>query len=128
MMPVIEALAEDGRADLDRHLSRRDGAAGGRGRRAHRQRRLGPAARRPAIAAVAAETGAGLVVMHTGREREKEARRHRRPAVLSWRARWRSRGPPASRTTALVLDPGFGFAKETAEENFDADGAFRGTA
>ena len=45
ILPVIEALAAEGAAYFGRHLPGRDGAAGGRGGRAYRQRRAWPAAR-----------------------------------------------------------------------------------
>ena len=57
--------------DLGRHLPRGDGAAGRRGRRAYRQRRVGAAARTGYRPASGAKRGAGLVIMHTGRGREK---------------------------------------------------------
>ena len=67
---------------------------------------------------MAAETGAGLVIMHTGRGREKL------PDVIEDQLVFLKRsleiaaaaGVPDDR---IVLDPGFGFAKETPEENLD---------
>jgi dihydropteroate synthase len=72
----------------------------------------------PALAEVVAETGAGLVIMHTGRGREKLAdviddQLHFLGAAVE---RARRAGVPDA---AIVLDPGFGFAKETAEENLE---------
>lgn len=72
----------------------------------------------PAMADVAAETGAGLVIMHTGRGRqvklppiedqleffEKSLRIAKRAGV---------------RREAIVLDPGFGFGKETTAQNVE---------
>ena len=74
--------------------------------------------REPEIAAVAARAGAGVVVMHTGRERERlpdaiDDQRHFLAQSLEIAAR---AGLPAD---AIVLDPGFGFAKETVEINLD---------
>jgi dihydropteroate synthase len=74
--------------------------------------------REPGIASVAASTGAGLVIMHTGRDREKL------PDVIADQLVFLARsleiaaaaGIPADR---IVLDPGFGFAKETPEANLD---------
>ncbi len=71
-----------------------------------------------ALADVVAETGAGLVIMHTGRGREKLAdaiddQLHFLGAAVE---RARRAGVPDG---SIVLDPGFGFAKETAEENLD---------
>jgi dihydropteroate synthase len=73
--------------------------------------------REPDIAGVAAETGAGIVIMHTGRAREKL------PDVIGDQFAFlnvsleiaRQRG---IRGDQIVLDPGFGFAKE-AQENVD---------
>jgi dihydropteroate synthase len=72
--------------------------------------------REPDIAAVAAATGAGLVVMHTGRGRDK------RPDPIDDQFMFfaRSLEIAASAGVApgqIVLDPGFGFGKETAEDN-----------
>lgn len=74
--------------------------------------------REPGIARVAAETGAGLVVMHTGRERAKL------PDVVDDQVAFLSRSLEIARQAGvdkdrILLDPGFGFAKETAEENLD---------
>ena len=71
--------------------------------------------REPDVANLAAETGAGLVVMHTGREREKlsdviEDQFAFLNASLDIADR---AGVPRE---CIVLDPGFGFAKD-AEEN-----------
>lgn len=70
--------------------------------------------RDPAIADVAAESGAGLMLMHTGREREKLADviddqfAFLGPAVETARAR-------GVGDAQIVLDPGFGFAKDPQE-------------
>ena len=73
--------------------------------------------REPDIADVAAQTGAGIVIMHTGRGREKL------PDVIGDQFAFlnvsleiaRQRG---IRSDQIVLDPGFGFAKES-QENVD---------
>ena len=66
---------------------------------------------------------------HAYRPRAREAaRRHRRPVRSSWRARWRSREPPAFADDQIVLDPGFGFAKETPEENLELMARFERTS
>ncbi|MEI9418696.1 dihydropteroate synthase, partial [Mesorhizobium sp. Cs1321R2N1] len=74
--------------------------------------------REPDIARVAAETGAGLVIMHTGRDREKL------PDVIADQLAFLGKSLEIGRGQGvaddqIVLDPGFGFAKETAEENLD---------
>lgn len=72
--------------------------------------------RDPAIAAVAARTGAGLVIMHTGRDR------HRLDDPVADQFAFFARSLEIARKAGLrdlqiVLDPGFGFAKETTEAN-----------
>ena len=72
----------------------------------------------PEIADVAALTGAGLAIMHTGRAREKLA------DVIEDQRRFFNASLDIARRAGvgedrIVLDPGFGFAKETAEENLD---------
>lgn len=74
--------------------------------------------REPDIARVAAETGAGLVIMHTGRERRKLA------DPIADQIAFLSRSLEIARQAGvgedgILLDPGFGFAKETAEENLE---------
>ncbi len=79
--------------------------------------------REPDVARVAAEAGAGLVIMHTGRGREK------RDDVIADQLHFFERSLEIARREGvadgqIVLDPGFGFAKETAEENLDLMGRF----
>lgn len=67
-----------------------------------------------AIAAVAAETGAGLVLMHTGRERQKL------PDVIADQFAFLRCAVETALAAAvipeqIVLDPGFGFAKDPQE-------------
>jgi dihydropteroate synthase len=74
--------------------------------------------REPDIARVAADTGAGLVIMHTGRGRDKW------PDVIEDQMVFLRRSLEIARSAGvaddrIVLDPGFGFAKETPEENLD---------
>lgn len=68
-----------------------------------------------AIAKLIAETGAGLIIMHTGRERQK------REDALADQRLFFSRSLEIAakagiKTEQIVLDPGFGFAK-TEQEN-----------
>ncbi len=70
--------------------------------------------REPEIARVAAETGAGLVIMHTGRDREKL------PDVIADQFAFLSRSLEIARDAGvedecILLDPGFGFAKDPDE-------------
>jgi len=71
--------------------------------------------REPDVANVARATGAGLVIMHTGRERTKL------PDVIADQLAFLNRSLEIARASGtdmerVVLDPGFGFAKE-ADEN-----------
>lgn len=70
--------------------------------------------RAPDIADLAVQTGAGLVIMHTGRDREKLAdviddQRQFLGAALDVAAN------AGVAPEQIMLDPGFGFAKETDE-------------
>lgn len=74
--------------------------------------------REPDLARIAAETGAGLIVMHTGRDRQKL------DDVIADQLHFFEKALEIARREKvadeqIVLDPGFGFAKETAEENLD---------
>lgn len=71
--------------------------------------------RDPAVAELAAATGAGLCIMHTGRQRQKL------PDVIADQFAFLRRsleiaGEAGVAPEQIVLDPGFGFAKD-AEEN-----------
>ena len=71
------------------------------------------------IAKIAAESGAGLV-HHAYRARTREdGLTSSTTSSSSSAVRWRSHAQPDVPDEQLVLDPGFGFAKETAEENLD---------
>lgn len=72
----------------------------------------------PEIATVAAAAGAGLCIMHTGRGREKL------DDVIADQfdylvASLEIAAAAGVDRDAIVLDPGFGFAKETTAENFE---------
>lgn len=114
ILPVIEHLA--GRKDV---LLSVDTYRAGTARRAveagaHIVNDVWGLQRDQGIAAVAAETGAGLVVMHTGRERRKL------PDVIEDQFHFLSRSLQVAadagvKREQIVLDPGFGFAKDPAE-------------
>lgn len=117
-LPVIEALAKSGEAlisvDTYREETARLAVAAG----AHIVNDVWGLQREPGIARVAAETGAGLVIMHTGRERRKL------PDVIADQFLFLRKSLEIARQAGVsedhvVLDPGFGFAKETPEENLD---------
>jgi dihydropteroate synthase len=123
VLPVIEALAAEGQAlisiDTYREETARLAVAAG----AHIVNDVWGLQREPALARVAAGTGAGLVVMHTGRERDKL------PDVIEDQLAFLGRSLEIARDARvperqIVLDPGFGFAKETAEENLDVMARF----
>lgn len=118
VVPVIAALAarSDVLISIDTYRAATARAAVAAG--AHIINDVHGLQREPAIAVVAAETGSGLCIMHTGRGRETLAdpiadQRHFLGVSLDIAER-----AGVSRD-AIVLDPGFGFAKETLEENLD---------
>jgi dihydropteroate synthase len=117
ILPVIEALR--GRTDalisVDTYRAETARLAVGAG--AHIVNDVFGLQKEPAIADLAAETGAGLCVMHTGREREKLA------DVIDDQIHFLERSLAIAaaagvRRDSIVLDPGFGFAKD-ADENIE---------
>ncbi|RWP34219.1 dihydropteroate synthase [Mesorhizobium sp.] len=117
ILPVIEALSSDGDSlvsvDTYRAETARLAVAAG----AHIVNDVHGLQREPDIAQVAAETGAGLVIMHTGRGREKLA------DVIADQFLFLNRSLEIARDAGIaderiVLDPGFGFAKD-GEENLE---------
>lgn len=118
ILPVIEALASANEVLISVDTYRAETArlavaAGG-----HIVNDVWGLQREPDIARVAAETGAGLVIMHTGRDREKL------PDVIADQFAFLEKSLEIARRNGItddriVLDPGFGFAKETAQENLD---------
>lgn len=117
-LPVVEALAALGETlisiDTYREETARLAVAAG----AHIVNDVWGLQREPGIARVAAETGAGLVIMHTGREREKL------PDPIADQFFFLEKSLAIAREAGIgdgqiVLDPGFGFAKETTKENLD---------
>jgi dihydropteroate synthase len=117
ILPVIEALAADGAiVSVDTYRAETARMAVEKG--AHIVNDVWGAQREPAIARVAAETGAGLVLMHTGRERQKE------PDVIADQFVFLEKSIGIARAAGVpdgnvVLDPGFGFAKETPADNLE---------
>ncbi|MGB3645333.1 MAG: dihydropteroate synthase [Mesorhizobium sp.] len=117
-LPIIEALAALGETlisiDTYREETARLAVAAG----AHIVNDVWGLQREPGIARVAAETGAGLIIMHTGREREKL------PDVIEDQFFFLEKSLAIAREAGIadsqiMLDPGFGFAKETTKENLD---------
>lgn len=117
VLPVIEALAAEKTClisvDTYHEETARLAVAAG----AHIVNDVWGLQREPGIARVAAETGAGLVIMHTGRDREKLA------DVIADQFAFLNRSLEIADASGvarerIVLDPGFGFAKD-ADENLD---------
>ncbi|MDX8439608.1 dihydropteroate synthase [Mesorhizobium australafricanum] len=118
VLPVIAALAASGAALISVDTYREDTARRAVAAGAHIVNDVWGLQREPGIARVAAETGAGLVIMHTGRERQKL------PDVIEDQFLFLRKSLQIARAgnvadSQIVLDAGFGFAKETAEENLD---------
>lgn len=118
ILPVIEALASAGEVLISVDTYRADTARLAVAAGAHIVNDVWGLQREPDIAHVAADTGAGLVIMHTGRDRRKL------PDVIADQLAFLRKSLEIARQHGIaddhiVLDPGFGFAKETAEENLD---------
>lgn len=118
ILPIIETLRARGdvlvSVDTYREETARLAVAAG----AHIVNDVWGLQREPGIAKVAAETGAGLVAMHTGRDRE------RLDDPIADQMAFLARSLEIARDAGvaserIVLDPGFGFAKETTEINLD---------
>lgn len=116
ILPVIEALAAHSQILLSVDTYREETARLAVAAGAHIVNDVWGLQREPGIARVAAETGAGLVIMHTGRERQKLVDPIEDQKVfLSVSLQIAEQaGVDVER---ILLDPGFGFAKETTEEN-----------
>ena len=118
ILPVIEALASTKEVLISVDTYRADTARLAVAASAHIVNDVWGLQREPDIARVAADTGAGLVIMHTGRDRQKL------PDVIADQLTFLRKSLEIARQNGvaddhIVLDPGFGFAKETAEENLD---------
>jgi dihydropteroate synthase len=118
ILPVIEALANSGEVLISVDTYRADTARLAVAAGAHIVNDVWGLQREPDIARVATDTGAGLVIMHTGRDREKL------PDVIADQFLFLRKSLEIAHQNGvaddhIVLDPGFGFAKETAEENLD---------
>lgn len=114
VLPVIEALAGSDGPILSIDTYRAETARLALEAGAHIVNDVWGLQREPEIAAVAARFSAGVIIMHTGRER------HKLPDPVADQFAWfeislriaRDAGIERSR---ILLDPGFGFAKDTAE-------------
>lgn len=118
VLPIVEALAKRGDALISLDTYREETARLGIEAGAHIVNDVWGLQREPGIANVAAETAAGLVVMHTSRGREKLADViEDQRSFLSRSLEIAAKAGVAERQ--IVLDPGFGFGKETTEENLE---------
>jgi dihydropteroate synthase len=114
VLPVIEALSKETDIIISVDTYREETARLAVEAGAHIVNDVWGVQREPAIADLAARTGAGLVIMHTGRERERD------PDVIADQIFFLNRSLEIARLAGvaenqIVLDPGFGFAKDTAE-------------
>nr|WP_156408724.1 dihydropteroate synthase [Rhizobium sp. Root708] len=114
VIPVIEALR--GRSDVLISIDtyRADTARLAMAAGAHIINDVFGLQKEPEIAAVAAKTGAGLCLMHTGRERQKLADVIADQFLFLEQSLEIAFKAGVERET-IVLDPGFGFAKDTRE-------------
>lgn len=117
ILPVIAALARDTDALISVDTYRAETARLAVEAGAHIVNDVHGLQREPDIAQVAAQSGAGLCIMHTGRDRQKLAdlvadQFHFLDRSLQIAA---EAGVARER---IVLDPGFGFAKD-ADENLE---------
>ncbi len=113
ILPVIEALSGEGLI-VSVDTWRAETAAAALAAGAHIVNDVHGLQRDPAIADVAAMGRAGLVIMHTGRDREKQA------DVIADQRTFLSRSLEIAREAGveaerIMLDPGFGFAKDERE-------------
>ncbi len=119
VVPVISALAErfgDAGPVISVDTYRAGTAEAALAAGAHIVNDVWGLTREPDIAAVAAKAGSGVCIMHTGREREVLA--DVIEDQMSFFARSLQIADQARIDRAhIVLDPGFGFAKETAAIN-----------
>ncbi len=114
ILPVIETLARRTDAILSVDTYRAETAQLAVDAGAHIVNDVHGLQREPAIAQIAARTGAGLCIMHTGRDRQKLA------DVIEDQFHFLERSLEIAADAGvgrehIVLDPGFGFAKDTAE-------------
>ncbi|MDB5523809.1 MAG: folP [Rhizobium sp.] len=116
VLPVIEGLAAHCEAIISIDTYRADTARKAIAAGAHVINDVHGLQREPAIAGVAAETGAGLVIMHTGRGRETLDDPIEDQLLFLGESLDIATAAGVARQQ-IVLDPGFGFGKETAHDN-----------
>jgi dihydropteroate synthase len=118
VLPVIQALRDrtDALISIDTYRAATAEAAVIAG--AHIINDVHGLQREPQIAEVAARFGAGLCIMHTGRGREMLADPVADQLFFFGQSLAIARAAGVALET-IMLDPGFGFAKETVEENME---------
>ncbi|MEM6462066.1 MAG: dihydropteroate synthase [Pseudomonadota bacterium] len=114
VIPVIEELAKRSDTIISIDTYRAETAERGIKAGAHIINDVWGLQKDADLAAVAADLGAGLCIMHTGRNREKAA------DVVADQIGFLGKSLEAARSAgirdeAIVLDPGFGFAKDPSE-------------
>lgn len=114
VLPVIERIARETDALISIDTYRAETARLALAAGAHIVNDVHGLQREPDIAAVVARTGAGVCIMHTGRGRAKVA------DVIEDQVLFFSRSLEIAvdagiAADAIVLDPGFGFAKDASE-------------
>lgn len=116
VLPVIEALAAETNALISVDTYRAETARLAMAAGAHIINDVHGLQREPAIASVAAETGAGLCIMHTGRGREGEMVDDVIADQQSFFDISLGIADAAGvKRETIMLDPGFGFAKNAAQ-------------
>ncbi|QWW69673.1 dihydropteroate synthase [Rhizobium sp. WYJ-E13] len=118
VLPVIEALSGRTQALISVDTYRAETARLAISAGAHIVNDVFGLQKEPEIAALSAETGAGLCIMHTGRNRQKLA------DIIDDQIFFLDRSLEIASAAGvlrdrIVLDPGFGFAKETPGENME---------
>ena len=118
VLPVIEALSRRTQALISIDTYRAETARLAISAGAHIVNDVFGLQKEPDIAALSAETGAGLCIMHTGRDRQKLA------GIIDDQIFFLERSLEIASAAGvlrdrIVLDPGFGFAKETPAENLE---------
>lgn len=114
IMPVIEALSGHGGVLISVDTWRAETARLALAAGAHLINDVWGLQREPEIARVASEAGAAVVIMHTGRDRQ------RLPDLVEDQFFWFSRSLEIARRAGIsddqiMLDPGFGFAKDATD-------------
>ena len=114
VLPVIEALRTKTKALISIDTYRAETARLAVAAGAHIVNDVFGLQKEPDIAAVAATSGAGLCIMHTGRDREKLSDLIADQFLFLERSLEIAGRAGVSRE-CIVVDPGFGFAKDTQE-------------